>query len=337
MRYTALTLSTCDLTSHMDTNIGVFRGSCGTLEPVACNGDGVTDRSACQWGYSQLTFLPERGVGDYFIVLSTTGHGVVSGSSADHIRLSALYTETPPPSPPPPSPPPPEAPPPVPPPIAPPSLPCNPLSIITTTGLKASELSWLLDDWFQSDGPYADQTVYQQSVCAVPGPHTMVLFDAWGDGWSGGSLRIVQDGQEVLASVSVRADGIIDNGKNRTVVFNSLIAPPSPPPIPPSSPPDWPMPPSPPTPPPSTPPPNRPPNAPGITPVFTGAELKQYFQMANSQDHSSNDEGEGRRKLTSHTPLHLRLQATSPSNHSSPSNHTSCLPSFPFQSHSSQA
>jgi hypothetical protein len=127
-----LVIDTCDSSSSIDTNLAVFRGSsCGNLQLIACNGDGLKDRPRCQWGYSSVRINPQsaRSGESYYIVVIDA----IASATAGSVAVNANYGATPPPLPPPPSPPP-LAPPAVPPPPStPPSQPCNPIRIELTT------------------------------------------------------------------------------------------------------------------------------------------------------------------------------------------------------------
>ena len=291
-----LTITTCDADSVVDTNIAVFRGSsCDRLEPIACNGDGDKDREACQWGYSKLTLLPSMaalGESYYIVVTSASYHGERPPQDypppQNAVRVNASYGLTPPPSPPPPSPPP--SPPPYlpPPPSQPPLLPCHPVKMVTTTRLRADEISWTLDDYgsitSSVPNPLSDNGVYTQDVCVIPGEHEVVLLDEYGDGWSQGTdLRILQDDVLIAGPLTLGIDGDIGNGLNRTVAFVSDAGSPPPPPAPPIPPPSAPQPASPTSPPPRWPPPTDPPNAPGVTTVTSTEDLRLLLGTGQSR------------------------------------------------------
>ncbi len=75
------TISTCDVDSF-DTSIAVYSGDCGTLEQLACDGDGPAGGEGCQQYYSQLTVEAVSGV-DLLIRVSgysagDTGTGTLS-------------------------------------------------------------------------------------------------------------------------------------------------------------------------------------------------------------------------------------------------------------------
>mmetsp|Transcript_45656 Transcript_45656/g.151371 ORF Transcript_45656/g.151371 Transcript_45656/m.151371 type:complete len:387 (+) Transcript_45656:498-1658(+) len=88
-----------DLTAcGFDTDLSIFRGSCDSLEQVACDGDSLDDEGSCSVSYGSLidTVLPEAGV-QYYIVLGgfngDTGTATLTGTYA------ASSSPSPPPSP----------------------------------------------------------------------------------------------------------------------------------------------------------------------------------------------------------------------------------------------
>ena len=90
----ALELTACGF----DTDLSIFRGSCDSLEQVACDGDSLDDEGSCSVSYGSLidTVLPEAGV-QYYIVLGgfngDTGTATLTGTYA------ASSSPSPPPSP----------------------------------------------------------------------------------------------------------------------------------------------------------------------------------------------------------------------------------------------
>ena len=297
-----LTLSTCDASSTVDTNIAVFRGSsCAQLEPIACNGDGEKNRDACQWGYSQVTLSPElavRGESYFVVVTSASYHGVEPPQDPppqNAVRVSATYGVTPPPSPPPPSPPP--SPPPItpPPPSLPPLIPCQPVQLETTTVLYADQVSWEVDPHgaqptvYSAPVPFANNQVYSQDACISPGPHELLLLDGYGAGWPlGTELRVLQGPLVIAGPFTLGTDGATGNGRNRTLTFVSEPGSPRPPPVPPNAPPSAPKPTSPSAPPPSSPPPSAPPNAPGVTTVTSVTALRSAIAAGGTTVSGSN-------------------------------------------------
>ena len=95
-----------------------------------------------------------------------------------------------------------------------------PVYLSLTTGVWASELSWLLLDslgqtalngaelW--SDTPWENYTTYASWACVPTDCYSMLLLDSYGDGWQGGTMTVsvpTDSGLTVLATGTVPAGG----------------------------------------------------------------------------------------------------------------------------------
>ena len=120
----------------------------------------------------------------------------------------------------------------------------------------ATEISWQLDPTggglygdphggnpLNSSEVYTDDATFSRLVCAVAGKHSLKLLDKYGDGWSGATISVYQDGIQLLEPVG------LDLSQQSAIAFfeSGAKSPPSPPMTPP--------------PPPMPPPPNVPPGA----------------------------------------------------------------------------
>ena len=104
-----------------------------------------------------------------------------------------------PPSPPP-MPPKEPLPPITPPPTAPPpSVPCHDVTVSTVTTTWGTEQTWIIDgskmieSGALSSGTSLSPLTTTTTACLGPGPHTIALYDSFGDGWSPGSYVTIED------------------------------------------------------------------------------------------------------------------------------------------------
>lgn len=83
----------------------------------------------------------------------------------------------------------------------------NLLTIETTSGLWANEMSWtLLDensDIIAVGTEFDNNLTYFHYHCLNDGCYTLNMFDSFGDGWNGGSLNVMVNGDTILENVSV--------------------------------------------------------------------------------------------------------------------------------------
>ena len=59
-------------------------------------------------------------------------------------------------------------------------------------------------------------------MCLIPGPHTLVLQDAFGDGWNGGTIGITMNDASdtvIVATQTLPDDASSDYGKAKSISF----------------------------------------------------------------------------------------------------------------------
>ena len=94
-----LTLSTCDSSSGLDTDLAVFRGSCDAFTRVACSGD-APKSGGCQPYHSELAFVPDASQAYYLVVSGFGGaNGAVNITGVYHPPMLPSMPPSAPPSP----------------------------------------------------------------------------------------------------------------------------------------------------------------------------------------------------------------------------------------------
>lgn len=73
-----------------------------------------------------------------------------------------------------------------------------------TSGIWASEISWELSSsngtLIHEETTFSDNTSYTTSLCVDPGCYVLELLDAYGDGWQGGTMQIIDaEGNELIS------------------------------------------------------------------------------------------------------------------------------------------
>ncbi|MDG2263637.1 MAG: choice-of-anchor B family protein [Flavobacteriales bacterium] len=81
----------------------------------------------------------------------------------------------------------------------------NEVVLQLNTGVWATELSWSITDSSgnlidSTSQAYADSTIYYDTICLLNGCYYFNMFDAYGDGWQGGSYVIVDSLSNVISS-----------------------------------------------------------------------------------------------------------------------------------------
>jgi len=77
----------------------------------------------------------------------------------------------------------------------------NEVIITTATQQWGAEVSWTitLDSMIVASGNgYSNQSLYSQIECLEDGCYLLNMYDAYGDGWNGGSINILMDGIEII-------------------------------------------------------------------------------------------------------------------------------------------
>ncbi len=82
-----------------------------------------------------------------------------------------------------------------------------------TTGSWGSEMSWtLLNDAnipINGGGPYGNNQAFTLTQCVPAGCYSMHLHDSFGDGWNGGTMQVILDGQSVFSGTLATGSDLV--------------------------------------------------------------------------------------------------------------------------------